>query len=647
MSAKVIVRETLKKVPGLRPAVIRCRTFRDRLVRRVFPSLLARSCSRQLASLRNIHKGQRAWIIGNGPSLTKLDLSLLKDEITFGVNGIWLLFDELGWKPKYYTVEDRFVAEDDAKVINEIHGPVKVFPEDLSDILKPDNNSIYVTFCRGYYPGFPKFSEHCDEIIYWGGTVTYMNMQLAHHMGCNPIYLIGMDMDYDVPDYREGNEILSREPDVNHFHPDYFGPGKRWHFPNVEQMIMCLEHAGQFLAKKNVAVFNATHGGKLESFPRVRYEEVFDKKNLHATRAKSTRPIVSTLTKAKGNGSGLMGRLKNLVRIESSPKVSGMRDDLKGKHKWALHALLAVMNRRPGILNVQLQTISACNGKCIMCPYPESWQQANPGRMSDEMLDKIYEQLRPMQLNRFCLYLENEPFLDNRLLDRLRQARDMLRTRQLHLATNAACLTREKCKELADILGGVSHEIWISFHGVDETSYTDIMGLDFHQSLSNIIELLQVAQARPLKIRIRSAGLSLHDGDKTEPRHFSKEQMHAFWKKLFDQHKIRKKPLLSYFAYHDRAGSIMRNEYNFEQRRPSLLGLYCDRGDEWLHVLYNGEVIFCCNDYHRKTVIGDLKTQSVKEVLRNSNYRDHRLMMMGLKSAPDDFICRTCIKPGG
>ncbi len=46
-------------------------------------------------------------------------------------------------------------------------------------------------------------------------------------------------------------------------------------------MILCLEHAGQFLAKKGVDVFNATAGGKLESFPRVPYDGVFDKSSPH------------------------------------------------------------------------------------------------------------------------------------------------------------------------------------------------------------------------------------------------------------------------------------------------------------------------------------------------------------------------------
>jgi hypothetical protein len=262
----VRIREFLKMIPGLLPVVIWIRTVRDR--RR--ESLVTCNLNR----FRNIHRDQPAWIIGNGPSLTMLDLSLLKNQITFGVNGIWLLFDQLGWMPTYYVVEDSYVAEDNAEAIGGIHGPVKIFPSDLHCFLKPDGNTYYINLQRGEYPRFPRFSKDCDKIVYWGGTVTYTNLQLANYMGCNPIYLIGMDLDYKIPDYKEGITIVSREADVNHFHPDYFGPGKRWHDPRVDRMKMCLEHAGQHLAAKGVYVINATRGGKLEAFPRAKYENV-------------------------------------------------------------------------------------------------------------------------------------------------------------------------------------------------------------------------------------------------------------------------------------------------------------------------------------------------------------------------------------
>jgi hypothetical protein len=45
------------------------------------------SAGLQLSPFRNRHAGRRAFVVGNGPSLAKMDLGLLRNEITFGSNG--------------------------------------------------------------------------------------------------------------------------------------------------------------------------------------------------------------------------------------------------------------------------------------------------------------------------------------------------------------------------------------------------------------------------------------------------------------------------------------------------------------------------------------------------------------------------------
>jgi hypothetical protein len=52
---------------------------------------------RRLSLLRDAYRGQRCFVIGNGPSLRKTDLAKLKQEVTFGLNRIYLLFPELGF----------------------------------------------------------------------------------------------------------------------------------------------------------------------------------------------------------------------------------------------------------------------------------------------------------------------------------------------------------------------------------------------------------------------------------------------------------------------------------------------------------------------------------------------------------------------
>jgi len=232
---------------------------------------------KRLRGLKDMHRGERCFIIGNGPSLREMDLTLLRDEVTFGVNGIFYAFEDMGFVPTYYTVEDRLVAEDNYRIINDLMGSTKIFPDDLRYCLRPTDNTLYLHFDRFYddYPSanFPKFSKDILRCAYWGGTVSYMNLQLAYYMGFRDVYLIGMDMNYEIPSTVDvsGTVITSRSDDVNHFHPDYFGPGKRWHYPKVDRMLQAFEQAKQVFETDKRSIYNATIGGKLDIFPRVDY----------------------------------------------------------------------------------------------------------------------------------------------------------------------------------------------------------------------------------------------------------------------------------------------------------------------------------------------------------------------------------------
>ena len=65
----------------------------------------------RVRAYRNKHEGRRCFILGTGPSLKKTDLSLLKNEFTFGLNRIYLLFDELKFNTTYYVAVNNLVIE--------------------------------------------------------------------------------------------------------------------------------------------------------------------------------------------------------------------------------------------------------------------------------------------------------------------------------------------------------------------------------------------------------------------------------------------------------------------------------------------------------------------------------------------------------
>ena len=239
---------------------------------------------RLLLSFRNKHRGERAFIMGNGPSLNKCDLTLLKNEVTFGVNSIFLNEERMGFRPTYYVVEDFFVAEDRAPQINAFGGPQKFFGNYLDYCLWGCPDSVWLNVIINYkdYPGFPHFSTNAARRLWVGGTVTYLCLQLAYYMGFSEVNLIGFDHNYVIPKdavitnkRATGFDVLAKSDDPNHFHPDYFGKGYRWHDPRTDRMEQAYVSARQTFESNGRKIRNATIGGRLEIFERVDYASLF------------------------------------------------------------------------------------------------------------------------------------------------------------------------------------------------------------------------------------------------------------------------------------------------------------------------------------------------------------------------------------
>lgn len=298
-------------------------------------------------------------------------------------------------------------------------------------------------------------------------------------------------------------------------------------------------------------------------------------------------------------------------------------------------------------MNVQIQTTSLCNASCIMCPYPESWHRKNPGNMEDEVFSRILDQLSDVSINKICPYFQNEPLLDRKLFERIHEISRRLTFGLLEVSTNASAMTRDKSDLLADTLCSIPHEIWLSFHGLDKKTHEHISGLSFERCLENILSLLTVSQSIPLNIVIVGAGSPLN-AKLAHEYNFTREEYLAFWEGQFSKHHIHKTPQVRYFRYHDRAGTIGRNSINMREIvRHDLTNFHCPRVDQWLHFQYNGDLVLCCDDYHREQVFGNIMADDLDTILAGEKYNHLRAQVTGLAPSPHDFICKRCINPGG
>ncbi|MGN0452378.1 MAG: 6-hydroxymethylpterin diphosphokinase MptE-like protein [Ruminococcus sp.] len=231
------------------------------------------TCS-ELKSYKNIHKGQRCFIIGTGPSLTAEDLDKLKDEVTFGSNRIFEVFSQTDWRPTYYMNQDYKLI---CKFVDEIKGikaQRKFMPiEAMKHFESESDISYFVLRHKDFYPKFADFSTHPDKYLGQGFTVTYGAIQMAYYMGFKKVYLLGIDHNYSVSLNEKG------VPVINENVKDYFQGSKAsnegLNLPRIAESTLAYMTARRFADKhSDFTVYNATRGGKLEAFERVDLDNI-------------------------------------------------------------------------------------------------------------------------------------------------------------------------------------------------------------------------------------------------------------------------------------------------------------------------------------------------------------------------------------
>ncbi len=227
----------------------------------------------RLGEWKDRYKGQRAIIIGNGPSLNQTDLSKLRDEFTFGLNRIFLMFPTLGFQTSTLVSVNDLVIEQSFSDITALTIPTflswrshRFFPASRAAGFLP--TFLYTTYES------PTFARDARGRLWEGGTVTYIALQLAYYMGFQQIILIGVDHNYATKG--EANKtVVSEGDDPNHFSPGYFGKGFRWQLPDLDSWVGSYQMARAAYEQAGREVLDATVGGKLTVFRKVEYNSLF------------------------------------------------------------------------------------------------------------------------------------------------------------------------------------------------------------------------------------------------------------------------------------------------------------------------------------------------------------------------------------
>jgi len=242
---------------------------------------------------RDVHKNCRCFIIGNGHSLRKHNLTFLNNEITFTVNAFWKHPIIKEWQPTYHCIADPiFFDKSDAmsdffyELSSKIKNSTFFVPHYSKKFIKkrkllPISKTFFVAFRNELSMTVPSEIDltcYLPKII----NVAQLAIMIALYMGCTPIYLIGFDHDW----------LSNRSKDR------YFYTGKtvntdkkisgnllNEHYKITIERVLKLwqgyENLSRYSTKKNIEIINASKGGFLDVFKRIDYDSLFNKKRTH------------------------------------------------------------------------------------------------------------------------------------------------------------------------------------------------------------------------------------------------------------------------------------------------------------------------------------------------------------------------------
>ena len=229
---------------------------------------------------------------------------------------------------------------------------------------------------------------------------------------------------------------------------------------------------------------------------------------------------------------------------------------------------------KPQPLNILIETINRCNSTCSFCAANRNNENRPFCRMEKELFYRIVSQIADWDYSGYIsLFVNNEPFMDTRIIEFHKYIRERLPKAKIKVFTNGLLLNCEKFKEIAP--------------------YTDLFIInnycDNRKMHPNIAELYDYLKRNPsihenidVQIKIRFIGEVLTNRAGTAPN--KKEST-----------SVIKEPCL--FPYTD-------------------MVIYPD-----------GKVGICCCDVKEVTNLGNANEETIQQIWKGKKYENLRLKL--------------------
>lgn len=280
-------------------------------------------------------------------------------------------------------------------------------------------------------------------------------------------------------------------------------------------------------------------------------------------------------------------------------------------------------------LMIEFQTIAACNARCTVCPWPELPSQLKGHRMSAEILDKVIQSIHTLKPVRVAPYLNNEPLLDKKLEDCIERIVEPMRNVEIEISTNGSFISVQRAENL--FRAGVT-ELYFSVFGTSATSYKGMMSLEYEKTRKNIDQVIEFQQQYYPDVNIKI--IQVLEPYQKQQNEIPQHLLH--WQEQGIE--------ILHYGYLDRAGNVNQFSDVKPQRDKTKLPAGCElnRQYEKIYIMADGSITFCCHDWRKTHVLGNIMDIDLETLWYSQTYSDVRGKVDGSIDSDEDFLCRSC-----
>lgn len=275
-------------------------------------------------------------------------------------------------------------------------------------------------------------------------------------------------------------------------------------------------------------------------------------------------------------------------------------------------------------MTLMVDPANACNFKCTFCPTGDDDLLRSAGRplglMRYELFCKIIDDLNefPDRVQSLRLYKDGEPFLNKRLPEMVRYAKAAAVAQEIYVITNGSVLSDATAAEIVE--AGLDR-IRVSVEHVSSEGYKALTKTfsDYDAVLRNVRRLFEAKRAR------RS---SLHIDVKIIDTGLGAQELAKF--------KTDFGPVADTLSVETLMGWSDSSRKDWTLGTGPVTGIdgfspldpveVCPQPFKGLAVNFDGTVSVCCVDWSHGTVVGDLRTERLRDVWNGPKLREFRLL---------------------